>query len=100
MKSKREYYQILFPLKGLEILCQEGRGQVNILEMEDFNSIVLHKFKDLITSSISVNQSINHTEYQKQMAKDVLKGVKYLQSGIHFKLQQLSLPRKSGPDNK
>jgi hypothetical protein len=34
---------LLFSLKGLEILHQEGRGQVNTIVMEDYNGILFHK---------------------------------------------------------
>ena len=42
VKRKPEYYQF-FPLKRLEILHQERRGQVNTIVMEHFNSILFHK---------------------------------------------------------
>ena len=34
---------LLFPLKGPEILHQKRRGQVNIIGLEHFNSILFHK---------------------------------------------------------
>ena len=34
---------LIFFLKGLDILHQERRGQVNIIVMDHFNSILFHK---------------------------------------------------------
>ena len=43
VERKREYSTFLFSLKGLEILFQGRRGQVNAIVMEHFNSILFHK---------------------------------------------------------
>ena len=48
---------LLFSLKGLEILHQEGRVQVNTMVMEHFNNILFHEFG-------SVYQSIIQSIYQ------------------------------------
>ena len=45
----------LFSLKGLEILHQERRGQVNTMVMEHFKSILLPN-SDLLISSIPINR--------------------------------------------
>ena len=42
-KGNRNNTTLLFSLKGLEILNQERRGQVNTIVMEHFNSILFHK---------------------------------------------------------
>ena len=42
-KENGETNILLFSLKGLKILHQERRGQVNIIVMEHFNSILFHK---------------------------------------------------------
>jgi hypothetical protein len=43
---------LLFSLKGLEILHQEKRGEVNTIVMEHLNSILLHN-----STYLSINQS-------------------------------------------
>ena len=44
---------LLFSLKRLEIVHQEGRGQV---EMENLNGVLFHKSGRALTISIPINQ--------------------------------------------
>jgi hypothetical protein len=54
---------LFFSLKGLEILHQEGRGQVKTMVMEHFNGILFHKSgpanKQHTNQSIITNQEIS-----------------------------------------
>ena len=50
MEKEKNY---LIFAKGLEILHQERRGQVNTLVMEHFNIILFHKFETAIKQDIN-----------------------------------------------
>jgi len=52
---KLEYYLIIIFLKGLDILHQERRGQVNAMVLEHFKNIPFHKFVPA-SKSISIYQ--------------------------------------------
>ena len=56
---------LLFPLKGLEILSQERRGEVNTKLMEYFTSILFHESepanKQYTYQSIYVSQPNSHS---------------------------------------
>ena len=42
VEMKREYYHNFSPLKGLEIVHKERRGQVKTIVMEHFNGILFY----------------------------------------------------------
>jgi hypothetical protein len=58
---------LLFSLKGLEILHQERRGQVETIVMEHFNSILFHRLTSLVQKKLITvrrsggNQTWNRT---------------------------------------
>jgi hypothetical protein len=52
---------LLFPLKGLEFLHQERRGQVKTIVMEHFNGILIHKSGPV--NKQHTNQSIKYAAY-------------------------------------
>ena len=66
-KGKGNRITLPFSLKGLEILHQKRRGQVNTILIEHFKSILFHKFRPtnkLHTYQLSSKASkINNTIY-------------------------------------
>jgi hypothetical protein len=53
---------LLFSLKGLDILHQERRGQVNTIVMENFNSIHFHKSEPSNKRHIYQSTTVRMTE--------------------------------------
>ena len=52
MKRKREQYQIIIFIKGVEKLHEGVKAHVKTMVMEYFSTILFHNLKHLLTGSI------------------------------------------------
>ena len=82
-KGNRNTTTLLLPLKGLEILHQERRGQVKTKVIEHLNGILFHKSRP--ANKQQTNQSINQSKYTQN--RPINKIIPYLYFIHHSHLQ-------------
>ena len=88
-KGKGNTITLLFCLRGLEILHQERRGQVNTIVMERFNNILFHKSEPANKQhSLSINQSFrlwrDREKISLQVVQFILVRVQWVIMGIYY----------------